>query len=391
MIVGGREMYINDLRKIKDISKENFSNANLQFSRNINSFLNNLNIIEESKFRVKTSIGMGTMAKLWWCTIMDRKFYKDVYGVHDDRSLSADKGYYIAYLFNEEKTKLFLCISQPSNEITKKKNLEKYKLYIEKNKVIYNELYSDSKYHRLPSPTLSSNELIKAREFEASIIIYKEYILSENISDNEFLNDLKKFIEIYNQLLKYIVKTKFVIIKNTKLSLFTNEFSQAETDFDFIELIEEEKLQVKSYESLKYLSGTELEDANNRDVEYGVIDGLLRYKRDARIQKTVIENSNYLCNFNSSHQTFLTKNGNKFMEGHHLVPLKYQHLFASFRLDRSENIESLCPICHSAIHYGSDEEKRIKLETLYNKSKMKIILKKHEVNSFIEFYDKFYL
>lgn len=384
-------MQIDVLRKIKEISKDDFSSANSEFSRNINYFLKNLNIIDDNEFRVKTSIGMGTMAKLWWCTIMDRKFYKDIYEIHDDRSLSADKGYYIAYLFNEEKTKLFLCISQPSNEITKNKNLEKYRLYIEKNKIIFNELFLNSNYRRFPSPTLSNNQLIKAREFEASIIIYKEYILEEQITDNEFYTDLKEFTEIYNQLLKYIEKTKYIIIKNTKLSLFTNEFSQFETDFDFNEVIEEEKLQVKSYESLKYLSGIDLENANNKDVEYGVSDGVFRYKRDIRIQKTVIENSNYLCNFNNEHLTFLTKNGNRFMEGHHLVPLKYQYLFEGFRLDRSENIESLCPICHSAIHYGNDDEKRIKLEVLYDQSTMKDLLKKYEISSFIEFYDKFYL
>lgn len=383
-------MYIEELRKIKDINKNSISSANLNFSGIFNSFIGDLEIVDKKKYRVKTSVGMGTLAKLWWCIIMDRNFYRDIYGINDDRKLSADKGYYIAYLVNEEMNKIVLCISQPSKNITRPKNSDKLFFYQSKNEQIYNALFKNENYRYYPKPRLSENELLSARDFEASIIIYKEYDLNTYINDKEFKEDLVKFIEIYNKLLNYITAQKYITINSRKMSLFTNSISDIEDD-DFIEIIDDDNEQLVSYKSKRYIKQSELEYANNKPVEYTQMNGNNVYKRDERIQKTVIEDSEFLCSYDKNHITFLTKNGMRFMEGHHLVPLKFQLEFNEFRLDRYENIVSLCPICHSAIHYGDDEVKRRILEKLYNRNKMKDILKQFNINSFIEFYDKYYL
>jgi 5-methylcytosine-specific restriction protein A len=57
------------------------------------------------------------------------------------------------------------------------------------------------------------------------------------------------------------------------------------------------------------------------------------------------------------------------MEGHHLVPMEYQHLFTN-SLDVTTNIISLCPNCHRKIHYGEPLE-RIEMATkLHNLRKL---------------------
>lgn len=196
---------------------------------------------------------------------------------------------------------------------------------------------------------------------------------------------------IYSKLLDYIRAKKTVIIDSMRISLYTNAISEINKDIDYIEAIEDELIQNAAYKSQVYLSRSEIENANNNPVQYSQLNGVLRYVRDKRMHSIVIKNSDYKCNYKVEHETFSATDGNRFMEGHHLVPLKFQTQFGYYRLDRFENIESMCPICHSAIHYGNDEIKRTILENLYNKSKMKELLIKFKVNSFIEFYDRFYL
>ena len=52
------------------------------------------------------------------------------------------------------------------------------------------------------------------------------------------------------------------------------------------------------------------------------------------------------------------KDGRNYIEGHHLIPLKYQDEF-EYSLDVEANIVSLCPSCHRLLHYGNDYEEKI--------------------------------
>lgn len=90
-----------------------------------------------------------------------------------------------------------------------------------------------------------------------------------------------------------------------------------------------------------------------------------RYPTDTRLAKTALMLSGYLCEFDASHKTFTGKNEEQFMEGHHLIPMTAQKDF-DINLDRIENIVSLCPNCHSAIHYGNDTDRKKVLLKLYN-------------------------
>lgn len=68
---------------------------------------------------------------------------------------------------------------------------------------------------------------------------------------------------------------------------------------------------------------------------------------------TILNLSNYRCEVNPSHHTFLSKDGiHQFMEVHHIIPLKAIKDF-DIELDHPYNMISLCPICHKMIHYGS--------------------------------------
>lgn len=60
------------------------------------------------------------------------------------------------------------------------------------------------------------------------------------------------------------------------------------------------------------------------------------------------------------------------MEGHHLIPCTVENAEAIWEqfgrnIDCTENIVSLCPTCHRAIHMGNRDEKRRVLSSLISK------------------------
>lgn len=106
------------------------------------------------------------------------------------------------------------------------------------------------------------------------------------------------------------------------------------------------------------LPDTELENAHNRPVRYSFNRGgrARRPDTDRRLLAAVARQRGYRCAVDPDHITFRSRSGaENFVEGHHLIPLTAQPLFPGINLDCPENIVTLCPNCHSAIHYGDDD------------------------------------
>jgi len=94
-----------------------------------------------------------------------------------------------------------------------------------------------------------------------------------------------------------------------------------------------------------------------------------KYKINPILGKLAIKKADYQCEFDSLHETFISKRtGKNFMEGHHLIPVGFQiEIWNKYgvNIDCIENIISLCPNCHRAIHYGEFETKKRFIEKLY--------------------------
>lgn len=105
-------------------------------------------------------------------------------------------------------------------------------------------------------------------------------------------------------------------------------------------------------------------------------DGIAVKKNVAYAKQAIID-SDFHCVANSNHQTFMTKKGVPYMEGHHLIPCTvtnaklYWNRFGK-NIDCVENIVSLCPTCHRKIHFGSEEEKKAIIRNLYKKQEDKL-------------------
>ena len=81
--------------------------------------------------------------------------------------------------------------------------------------------------------------------------------------------------------------------------------------------------------------------------------------------KEAIRDGKYKCTVDSSHATFVKKDGTKYMEVHHLIPLEFQYKY-EYKLDAKANLIPVCPLCHKRLHYGRIEDITPVLTQFYN-------------------------
>ncbi|MCT2910521.1 HNH endonuclease [Weissella confusa] len=87
-----------------------------------------------------------------------------------------------------------------------------------------------------------------------------------------------------------------------------------------------------------------------------VINETTQFVRNKKVSIQSLANADYSCEFDTSHQSFISRfTGKMYVEAHHLIPLSNQHQF-KYSLDVPANIVSLCPNCHKTVHYGDEEQ-----------------------------------
>lgn len=104
-------------------------------------------------------------------------------------------------------------------------------------------------------------------------------------------------------------------------------------------------------------------NAPNKEVSFDKHISGKKVSRNPQLAKSAIIDAGYQCEVSSEHRTFLNKYGKFYMEGHHLIPCTVKNakrIWKKFHknIDCKENIVSLCPVCHRAIHMGNCDEKR---------------------------------
>jgi 5-methylcytosine-specific restriction enzyme A len=91
------------------------------------------------------------------------------------------------------------------------------------------------------------------------------------------------------------------------------------------------------------------------------------YERNPLIASFSLIKSNFVCDIDKDHKTFIAlKNNKPFVEAHHFIPMKFQSDF-QFPLDCVENVISLCPNCHRGFHLGVVDHKKILIEKIFDK------------------------
>lgn len=179
----------------------------------------------------------------------------------------------------------------------------------------------------------------------------------------------------------------------SKLDIYNNEIrniiSNIEIDILQDNIDELEYFLTESLNDLDILSQEEKDAINNRIPEIYESKKGKKYKTNSRVKKTAISECDYLCFNDNKHILFKKKDGTKYVEGHHIIPMEAQGDFKNLNLDRTENIVALCPHCHKAIHYGNFETVRIVLDNIF-KSREEELKKVGITISVDDLYNKYY-
>lgn len=159
-----------------------------------------------------------------------------------------------------------------------------------------------------------------------------------------------------------------------KISKWTKNFEVNDFAISLIWLSKEEKLEkIRNYKI----------DNFDFDSEDEIIYSSYNTKEKAK------ENAWYLCEFDLSHITFLSKSSWKnYVEAHHLIPFSERKNF-DISIDVEENLISLCPNCHRKIHLSIDEEKINLIRPLLKKRiyKLKEVWINIDENKIFKFYN----
>jgi len=108
------------------------------------------------------------------------------------------------------------------------------------------------------------------------------------------------------------------------------------------------------------------------------------YQRDPRLAALRFLETGYTCEINPLHNTFLAQRTNlPYMEAHHFIPMMFQGIFST-PLDNFDNIVSLCPNCHRAIHHAIIDQKFELISNLYDK---RPVLHLYPLTKIAEFYN----
>ncbi|MDE6441999.1 MAG: HNH endonuclease [Clostridia bacterium] len=110
-------------------------------------------------------------------------------------------------------------------------------------------------------------------------------------------------------------------------------------------------------------------NAHTVEPQIGKCGNRKQYSKNPLLGKCAIKLADYKCQMATDHSSFLSgKTRKPYMEAHHLIPICFQQeMWDKYRvnIDCVENLISLCPTCHKAIHYGAKEVKIQLLEELY--------------------------
>ena len=166
-----------------------------------------------------------------------------------------------------------------------------------------------------------------------------------------FITDNKEFVSLWEE---YIVSDKVASLKEL-YKLFKQEkyLNEAENLTDISEL-------------------STISSGSSLILDVPIEKPFITSRYDKNVYprlKEVAGNALYLAKYKCENPLcsialFTSKDGiTTYTEAHHLIPLCYQNDF-NYSLDVEANVVSLCPHCHSLLHYGQDKE--VLLRNLYD-------------------------
>ena len=98
-----------------------------------------------------------------------------------------------------------------------------------------------------------------------------------------------------------------------------------------------------------------------------------QWRRNQIVIEQAIDGADHKCEHDTNHTTFIAQStGRAYMEGHHLIPMKFQTNF-NCGIDVYANVVCLCPICHRMLHFGRNQERQYVAEMLFEQRSNRLI------------------
>ncbi|CAF30315.1 MrcB family domain-containing protein [Methanococcus maripaludis] len=155
--------------------------------RDIPEIFENKAALDSNKYKIKASVGQGNWAEIPWICIFDKEVTE-----------TAQKGYYIVYLFKNDMSGVYLSLNQGWTQYSEKYGSKGAKLNIKKVSSVYKDILKSSSDFDFSEISLGKRTLAKG--YELGHICGKYYSLSKFPEEKELINDLRNLIGVYREL-----------------------------------------------------------------------------------------------------------------------------------------------------------------------------------------------
>ena len=227
---------------------------------------------------------------------------------------------------------------------------------------------------------------------------YRDYYMNEiNPDESPFdvNGDAKQgyLFPIDEKIAKYFLKiinseeiNNIIELFDENLAVELDELAEEEDQLEKINhgaIIGYSEEELSRIESLKFSYVPNYSDGKKKEI---------RIKTDSKIKATRLEKAGYQCEINCGHVTFTNSSGKRqYMECHHIIPMNAQKDYPNIKLDSMFNVISLCPICHSQVHYGDNEAKAKVFKLMYYKRQDEMLKHGFGLAEINEIFNKYYL
>lgn len=286
-------------------------------------------------YKIKGSVGQGNIAQIPHICIFDK-----------DITLSAERGYYIVFLFDSTMSYLFLSLNQGWTQYKKQFKSNAKEVIKKASSRIQTSLTYPSQFNT-KNISLQTNRGL-GTGYELGNICSKTYKKGEIPQTSEIIRDIKELIGVY---------------RNLKLIL-------GRSPLNILSLNDEDHFQ----DQIQTLSEAQDPKPAQREAKS------LVWKRSFKISAMALSKASHQCEADLEHQTFIAAKSDKmFVEAHHLVPMEFQEEYKQ-SLDIVENIISLCPLCHRKFHHAKKDVKNKLIEHFFEKRKAALKQKGIDIN-----------
>lgn len=281
-----------------------------------------------------------------------------------------------SYSDSDEIIRFIVSGGTPYKNISRYKDLSRFLILLRKNVKLFN---------------IDKNYISISRHFESYFndSFIKVYDINELHNVSKIDIDYAQFLNFYQDfdinLIDINANYNSKIINDKKDLKKSYIISNNEDDIRYFD----------SVNSINSLNINEKSAIESYLIEPSIVDNnksSRKYKVNPVLGKIAIKKADFKCEINTGHATFISNRTlESYMEGHHLIPVSYQsEIWNQFNvnIDCVENIVSLCPTCHRAIHYASKSIKENLIKYLFQirEQDLKRIGLNINLNTLIEMY-----